>query len=561
MSNLNLKTRKETGAHYTPPKLATFVAEAMLAHSSNAKSGLRLLDPSIGDGSLMEALVLRLDSPDVTGFDTDPNAVQTASRRLEHFVPAPRLHLEESDFTALCLRASDADLFRRGHIELFDMVIANPPYVRTQVMGAKKAQILADAFGLSGRVDLYFSFLICIAQVLRPDGIAGVIVSNRFMTTRAGMGVRERLLQDFNILQVVDFGDTKLFEAAVLPAVLILRKKRNESVIQKPAQFSAIYSTTDSPEAFAATVFEALRSPGRVQVNGERFLVRHGSLDYGLNRNAVWRLATDAGDAWLRTVASHTYCKFGDIGKVRVGVKTTADKVFVRSDWHLIPEEDRPELLRTLITHRHARRYRADLAAQSTQILYTHEIAEGQKRAVNLNNFPRAASYLNKHRPQLEARKYVIESGRNWFEIWVPQDPDAWKHPKLVFPDISERPTFWIDAEGGIVNGDCYWIAQKGGGSANLLWLALGVANSRFIEKFYDHVFHNKLYSGRRRFMTQYVECFPLPNPEASSAIQIVKLAKEIHRWKGQRPTDEMEEAVDKLVCKAFGLAGEEIAR
>jgi len=155
----------------------------------------------------------------------------------------------------------------------------------------------------------------------------------------------------------------------------------------------------------------------------------------------------------------------------------------------------------------------------------------------------------------------VIKSGRNWFEIWVPQDPDAWKHPKLVFPDISERPTFWIDTEGGIVNGDCYWIAQKGGGSANLLWLALGVANSRFIEKFYDHVFHNKLYSGRRRFMTQYVECFPLPNPAASSAIQIVKLAKEIHRWKGQRPTDEMEEAVDKLVCEAFGLAGEEITR
>ena len=120
---------------------------------------------------------------------------------------------------------------------------------------------------------------------------------------------------------------------------------------------------------------------------------------------------------------------------------------------------------------------------------------------------------------------------------------------------------FWIDVDGAIVNGDCYWIAQKNGGSADLLWLALGVANSRFIEEYYDHVFHNKLYSGRRRFMTQYVERFPIPNPKSSAAIQIVKLAKEIHQWKGRKPTEELEEEIDGLVREAFGLAGEEATR
>src|SRR5579872_5804088 len=323
MSNLDLKARKETGAHYTPPQLAAFVADTMLAHASNTGSGQQVLDPSIGDGSLMEALVLRLDSPDVTGFDTDPNAVLAAKEKLERFVSSDRLHIEESDFTAKCLRASGTDLFTRERIEHFDMVIANPPYVRTQVMGARKAQELADAFGLSGRVDLYFSFLICIAQVLRPDGIAGIIVSNRFMTTRAGTEVRKRLLRDFDILHVIDFGDTKLFEAAVLPVVLILRKKKGNRASQYPAQFSAIYTTTHSPDTFSATVFKALCSPGRVQVNGERFLVRRGTLDHGTDPSGVWRLATDSGDAWLRIVDQHTYCRFGGIGKVRVGVKTT----------------------------------------------------------------------------------------------------------------------------------------------------------------------------------------------------------------------------------------------
>lgn len=561
MPNLDPRVRKETGAHYTPPELAAFVAEAMLAHAPKTKSRCRVLDPSIGDGSLMEALVLRLDSPDATGFDTDASAVLAAKEKLEHIVGSNQLHIEESDFTAKCLRASGSDLFSNERIEPFDLVIANPPYVRTQIMGARKAQELAGTFGLSGRVDLYFSFLIGIGQVLRPGGIAGVIVSNRFMTTRAGIEVRKRLLHDFEVLEVIDFGDTKLFEAAVLPVVLILRKKAAQRREQSPTRFSAIYTTTEAPERFSATVFEALRASGRVRVNGDTFLVRHGTLDYGKDSSGVWRLATNSGDAWLRTVEKHTHCRFGDIGKVRVGIKTTADKVFVRRDWETLPEEERPELLKPLITHHHARRYHADTAAQSAQVLYTHETVDGRRKAVNLNDFPRAKAYLNKHRPQLEARTYVMESGRNWFEIWVPQDPEVWKLPKLVFPDISERPIFWIDVDGAVVNGDCYWIAQKNGGDADLLWLALGVANSRFIEEYYDHVFHNKLYSGRRRFMTQYVERFPIPNPHSPEAKQIVKLAKEIHRWKSQKPTEALEEKIDGLVCETFGLAGEKVTR
>ena len=59
-----------------------------------------------------------------------------------------------------------------------------------------------------------------------------------------------------------------------------------------------------------------------------------------------------------------------------------------------------------------------------------------------------------------------------------------------------------------------------------MVYLTLAVVNSRFIEKYYDTKFHTKLYSGKRRFMTQYVEDFPLPsldNPYAQKAIDVVK--------------------------------------
>lgn len=43
--------------------------------------------------------------------------------------------------------------------EFADIVIANPPYVRTQVLGTAKAKQLARDFNLTGRVDLYYPFL------------------------------------------------------------------------------------------------------------------------------------------------------------------------------------------------------------------------------------------------------------------------------------------------------------------------------------------------------------------------------------------------------------------
>jgi len=69
--------------------------------------------PAIGDGSLMEALVLRLDTPHVTGCSTpDSKAVTAALSRLERFVSLERLDVQETDFTALCLQVSARISFR-----------------------------------------------------------------------------------------------------------------------------------------------------------------------------------------------------------------------------------------------------------------------------------------------------------------------------------------------------------------------------------------------------------------------------------------------------------------
>lgn len=548
-SNVDALSIKAEGAIYTPPELATFVAQNILLTAQLPESGtIRILDPAMGSGILLAALLAELEPNRLAdcvahGFETDPVALAEAETYLRKYFPQVQFHFHYQDFLA-------ADIPQHR----YDLAIANPPYVRTQVMGADQARRLAERYGLTGRVDLYYPFLMEIAEAMTPEGAMGVITSNRFLTTRSGQEIRKALLTRFRVRHVYDLGDTKLFDAAVLPAITIAQ---GPGAAQAEVKFSSIYETSDQPTEVAADTLSALEAPNGsvVAVGNIKYKVRHGLVDNGGDDVGVWRLATSDADEWLSTVQSNTWATFATIGKIRVGVKSTADKVFLRADWDLPHGE--PELLMPLITRYCARRFRAAVPAKAQhrkRILYPHEVGPGGRRqAVDLDNYPRAKAYLESHRAQLEGREYVIKGGRQWFEIWVPQDPAAWAEPKLVFPDISERPTFWMDQDGGVVNGECYFLRSETG-DPDLLWLALAVANSSFIEKFYDHCFNNKLYAGRRRWITQYVEKFPLPDPMRAESREMIRIAKEIYDLTGANDTNALERELDARVWEGFGL-------
>lgn len=558
------------GATYTPPGLADFVAGKIVDSATLPTEQIRVLDPAVGDGELLISLLTRISERTkvaiaVYGFDIDGSALGQARQRILTAFPNVELHLERSNFLNFVLNlqapSRTPSLFDNpAPAQDFDLIIANPPYVRTQIMGADEAQKLGEAFGLSGRVDLYHAFLVGMAQVLTPGGTAGIIVSNRFMTTKGGASLRAALRTRLVLGHIWDLGDTKLFDAAVLPAV-ILAEGRNGRETGAPG-FTSIYETQDAASFEASDPIAALSMVGTVALeDGRRFRVQDGTLDASGPIDDVWRIATIATDNWLATVATHTWKTFGDVGKIRVGVKTCADKVFIRADWQTMPENERPELLRPLTTHHGAGRFRATKPGKERGILYPHESVGGQRQAANLSDYPKSRAYLEAHRAALESRTYVIEGGRRWYEIWVPQDPSAWDQPKLVFRDISERPTFWLDLDGTIVNGDCYWLTVTRPGDENLLWLAAAVANSSFIEAFYDRRFNNKLYAGRRRFITQYVELFPLPDPRTNLAREIAAFAKAIYAQAGSQEAADMEARLDPMIWRAFGLRVEEVGR
>lgn len=547
--------QKNDGVHFTPEILAKFVAKNIIDNFEfSAKKKLRIIDPAIGDGALIAPLVETLNksniSTEIFGFDVDQESINSAKDRISAITDKKNLSLERRDFIEYFINLS------REQPSQFDLVISNPPYVRTQVLGADYSRQLAKFFGFSGRVDIYYAFIEGIAKILAPNGIAGIIVSNKFMKNKSGTEIRKRILENFDILHIWDFGDTKLFEAAVLPCVLILRKKTSLSNFHHnhDAKFTAIYSLqkNDGSEILKEcnNPIEAILNDGKIKVGNDLFRVQQGTLKYA-DTNDVWQLSTSENSNWLTTVSNNTWKIFKDVSKIKVGIKTTADPVFISDKWDNLEKE--PELLMPLTTHRVANQFKPN-DDRKTKVLYTHT-KDGKKRVpVELDKYPVSKEFLLKHYDHLNSRKYIHDAKRKWYEIWVPHDPEVWNKPKVVFRDISKEPTFWLDKNGTIVNGDCYWIMLNDKFDTSILWLILAVGNSKFIEEFYDHRFNNKLYAGRRRFMTQYVENFPLPNPNLKQSKAIIEMAQKLYSTDSEKEFNTTKKDLDKAVYNVFGL-------
>lgn len=416
-------------------------------------------------------------------------------------------------------------------------------------MGSEKAKIIAKKMQLTGRVDIYYAFLLYTKHALKEDGVSGYITSNKFMTIKSGNSVRNYMIQNYKIHQITDLGDTKLFTASVLPCIIIFslgNTKRKEKV-----GFTSVYqeSSEVSNVPKISNLFDSIYQEGTYMTpDGRVYRYQQGSMQ-SVELDNTWAIASKENKHWIEQVQSRTWMTLADVGKIRVGIKTTADNVFIGDDW--FGEKSELELLQPLITHRNAGQIIANRREQ-WKVLYTHTVIDGKKVAYNIDDYPKSKAYLLTYFEQLNARNYVKKANRKWYEIWVPQNPEAWKHRKIVFRDISEKPQFWLDDTGAIVNGDCYWIDINPDTVDDVVYLALAVANSSFIEKFYDVKFNNKLYSGKRRYQTQYVEQFPIPYYGSNEAKDAISLVKKIITEDKERVSIDDKAKLDSLVEKMF---------
>lgn len=557
---------KNTGATFTPRELSVFLAERIGYFIISKHS--RVLDPACGEAELLVAMgeVLSERGLDfsLTGFDSNKEYLNFAETRLSSF-SNKKTDLILGDFLmSVDVTNSNNTPTLFDNISTsevnnsFDIVIANPPYVRTQILGTEQAQNLAQKFNLKGRVDLYYPFLISMTESLKEGGILGVITSNRYLSTKGGESIRKYLSENYEILELIDLGDTKLFDAAVLPAIFIGKKKKQKK--PAPAKFIKVYEELNGYNGElipVQTIYEVLENKHSgyfVTENGKRYKKSSGDLKYKIGSGSCWEMLSCEESEWVSKIKKASKNRVEDFFKVKVGIKSTADKVFISDKWEELngtkPED---ELLKELISQKNIEPWNATDNFE-LKVLYPHISVNGVKQTVDIEKYPKAKKYFLQHEEKLKARKYLIDASRQWFELWVPHRPDQWKFPKLVFPDISLKPRFYLDINGRIVNGNCYWIVATKEEDVEKLLLIQGIANSKMMTKYHDLVFNNKLYSGRRRYFSQYVEKYPLPDFDSLKAKEIIAIVKDLNQSDDTLEISNLENQLEIIVAESFGV-------
>lgn len=257
--------RKAQGIYYTPKYVVRYIVAntlgkrlAELRTDPAAAHRLKVVDPACGSGSfLIDAFDvldahfaaygdtkdkdfprqrrLRILQENLYGVDLDEQAVEVTRLNL-----ALRAALAQDKLPTLdnirhgnsliddeAVAGKDAfnwaekfpEVFAQGG---FDVVVGNPPYVRQELLGADfKTYAAAQYETYAGTADLYTFFIEKSIKMLRPDGIYGVIVANKWMRAGYGKGLRGWLSKQ-TLREIIDFGDLPVFaEATTYPCILI----------------------------------------------------------------------------------------------------------------------------------------------------------------------------------------------------------------------------------------------------------------------------------------------------------------------------------------------------
>ncbi|MEI6856189.1 Eco57I restriction-modification methylase domain-containing protein [Psychrilyobacter sp.] len=120
----------------------------------------------------------------------------------------------------------------KGNIDRFDLILCNPPYVKTEDMKKHTLDIemkmYKKYFSAYKQFDKYFLFIEKALKNIKEDGKICFIIPNKFIKNEAGRKLRELLIGDYSLEKYIDFNSIQLFkDQTTYSSILIASKNKN----------------------------------------------------------------------------------------------------------------------------------------------------------------------------------------------------------------------------------------------------------------------------------------------------------------------------------------------
>ena len=110
-----------------------------------------------------------------------------------------------------------------GITEGFDIVIGNPPYINIENLPIETKDYLFNNYqACQGRTDIYIAFLEKSIAILSANGIIGFILPYAFAMQKYGEKMRQILIENHTIREIVDASSYRIFENAVVYNIILI---------------------------------------------------------------------------------------------------------------------------------------------------------------------------------------------------------------------------------------------------------------------------------------------------------------------------------------------------
>ncbi len=435
----------------------------------------------------------------------------------------------------------------------FDIVIGNPPYIKEYTL--KKAfDGLRKSPYYQGKMDLWYFFSCYGIDVLSTNGILCYIAQNNWVTSHGASKMRNKIISDAKICQLIDFGAYMIFGESARIQTMIMMFQKDKQIDNYTFDYRRLTKTdamrNDAVQMFDKSQTEAVfLSPviSRTALTNKTFTFADGEKELLLDKLCDGSVFISDNDA---TNGIHPHYDFvnNKIAKKHKSL-SVGDGIFGLSSaektaLNLTKAEE--ALVKPYFTTEQIHRYYTS-GDNTLWLIYTDSKFKDPN---SMSPYPNLKEHLDKF-------EKVITSDNKPYGLHRAREERFFKGEKVIVQrKCIGHPSFSYSDFETYVSATFYIIQTS---RFNLKFLT-GLLNSKLIEFWLKN--RGKMQGDNFQIDKEPLMQIPIKTTSAHQS-QILELVDKILAEKKDSPqadTSALEAEIDKLVYQLYGLTEEEIA-
>jgi adenine-specific DNA-methyltransferase len=485
-----LKGNKNMGIVYTPEEIARYIIENTVKIDDLIDNPyIKIVDPACGCGNIIIPLFKHLYKMYMENMETINNKNKMLLNKdnvKEHII---KNNIYGIDIDSIATKILSIDLFQISGVvcsenilnmdflmdeihDKFNIFLGNPPYIGHKTIEKDYSKQIKEKYRevYKDKGDLSYCFFKGAIVNSEPKFKVSFITSRYFMESQSGENLRKFIVDNFNVVEIVDFYGIRPFKGTGIDPVILFLKDKSSNGAEKVKVIKPMDKSKEDKKAFVNSFFLK-----KGNLYNSYFV---DSKELGEKR---WILREEKELNIFRKIQEKSTFKLKDICESYQGIITGCDKAFIVTHEDIVKEQLEESIIKPWIKSSFIEKN--CVKTLDKFIIYSNDIED-------ISNYPNINNHLMPYKKKLMNRRECIKGIRKWYELQWGRNSDIFKKEKIIFPYKSKDNRFALD-KGSYFSADIYSIVLKENSDFNYNFL-LFLLNSKIYE-FYFHSFAKKL--------------------------------------------------------------------